>query len=74
MSVTDVISRFGSDLSDDDPDMDVYESLSTATEPSKDALSALASEAADALDLMDDEYVNQEDPYIQNLLGPLARE
>ena len=72
MSRSDVISRLGSDLSDEDLDMDVYESFNTMSEPGADALKKLAAESAEEFDYPDDELVNQEDPYLQGLLGPLG--
>ena len=72
MSLPDVNSLLGIDALDEEQDMDVYESLSIHFEPSADALRKLAAAGAEEAEYMDDELVNQEDPYLQGLLGPLA--
>ncbi len=72
MSRSDVTSRLGSDLSDEDLEMDVYESFNFTSEPVTDALKKLAADSAEEFEYPDDELVNQEDPYLQGLLGPLS--
>jgi hypothetical protein len=72
MSRSNVISRLGSDFSDEDLDMDVYESFNSMSAPGADALKKLAAQSAEESEYPDDELVNQEDPYLQGLLGPLG--
>ena len=71
MPIPEINSRLGSDLLDDEQDMDVYESLAAESESGAEALSRLGAAATEDFDFMDDELVNHEDPYLQGLLGPL---
>lgn len=72
MSTPHVYLSLGSDLSDDEQDMDVYESFNLVTEPSEGVLRKLAASAPVEYEYPDDELVNHEDPYLQGLLGPLS--
>ena len=66
----DVDSRLEDDLSDDDMAREVYESF-RAAEPSFRALEELAAVGTtDEFEHADDELINQEDPYLQELLAP----
>jgi hypothetical protein len=67
-------SLMENDLMNDELDMEVPISFEEAPEPSRSALDRLAAAGAGQDDYMDDELVNQEDPYLQDLLAPYGTE
>jgi hypothetical protein len=70
MPVKEIDSRLGSDLLDDQQDIDVYGSLAAESEPGAEALSRFGAAGAEDMDFMDDELINHEDPYLQGLFEP----
>jgi len=57
------------DLSDEELDMEVWRSFHDVPEPGWSVLDSIAASGTAEQEISDDELVNQEDPYLQRLLG-----
>jgi len=64
----DVLS-LDDDLSDEELDMEVYRSFQDRPEPGWSVLDSIAASGIAEQEVSGDELVNQEDPYLQSLLG-----